>query len=84
MCVREREREGEREREKAKFQTSRLKGGSFIIALHRSMFDYDPSKDEGIPSRGLFFKFGDVIHVTNASDEDWWQVNRAAIFSLGT
>jgi len=42
----------------------------------RSLFDYDPSKDEGIPSRGLPFKFGDILHVTNASDEDWWQARR--------
>ena len=45
-------------------------------SCYRSLFDYDPSKDEGIPSRGLSFKFGDIIHVTNASDEDWWQARR--------
>ena len=44
--------------------------------IFRSLFDYDPSKDEGIPSRGLPFKFGDILHVTNASDEDWWQARR--------
>jgi len=42
----------------------------------RSLFDYDPTKDEGIPSRGLPFKFGDILHVTNASDEEWWQARR--------
>eukprot|EP00090_Calanus_glacialis_P031309 TRINITY_DN5154_c0_g1_i1.p1 TRINITY_DN5154_c0_g1~~TRINITY_DN5154_c0_g1_i1.p1 ORF type:complete len:839 (-),score=143.26 TRINITY_DN5154_c0_g1_i1:1594-4110(-) len=42
----------------------------------RSLFDYDPSKDEGIPSRGLSFRFGDILHVTNASDEDWWQARK--------
>jgi len=42
----------------------------------RSLFDYDPSKDEGIPSRGLMFKFGDILHVTNASDEEWWQARK--------
>ena len=42
----------------------------------RSLFDYDPSKDEGIPSRGLSFRFGDILHVTNASDEEWWQARR--------
>lgn len=44
--------------------------------IFRSLFDYDPTKDEGIPSRGLGFKFGDILHVTNASDEDWWQARR--------
>ncbi len=42
----------------------------------RALFDYDPSKDEGVPSRGLHFAFGDIIHVVNASDEDWWQARR--------
>ena len=42
----------------------------------RSLFDYDPTKDEGIPSRGLHFRFGDVLHLTNASDEDWWQARK--------
>ncbi len=42
----------------------------------RALFDYDPSRDEGVPSRGLHFAFGDIIHVVNASDEDWWQARR--------
>lgn len=42
----------------------------------RALFDYDPSRDEGVPSRGLPFSFGDIIHVVNASDEDWWQARR--------
>lgn len=37
------------------------------------MFDYDPTKDSGLPSRGLAFKYGDILHVTNASDDEWWQ-----------
>ena len=47
-----------------------------IDLFFRSLFDYDPSKDEGLPSRGLSFRFGDILHVTNASDEDWWQARR--------
>lgn len=42
----------------------------------RALFDYDPSKDEGIPSRGLGFNFGDIIHVVNACDDDWWQARK--------
>ena len=42
----------------------------------RTLFDWDPSKDEGIPSRGLSFRFGDILHVTNASDEEWWQARK--------
>eukprot|EP00095_Tigriopus_kingsejongensis_P000538 maker-scaffold356_size197960-snap-gene-0.36 protein:Tk00538 transcript:maker-scaffold356_size197960-snap-gene-0.36-mRNA-1 annotation:"discs large 1" len=42
----------------------------------RALFDYDPSVDEGIPSKGLNFIFGDIIHVINASDDDWWQARK--------
>jgi disks large protein 1 len=42
----------------------------------RSLFDYDPSKDSGLPSRGLPFRYGDILHVTNASDEEWWQARK--------
>lgn len=44
--------------------------------LCRALFDYDPSKDSGLPSRGLPFGFGDVLHVTNASDDEWWQARK--------
>ncbi|XP_029105311.1 disks large homolog 1-like isoform X8 [Scleropages formosus] len=39
----------------------------------RALFDYDKSKDSGLPSQGLNFKFGDILHVVNASDDEWWQ-----------
>ena len=39
----------------------------------RALFDYDPSKDSGLPQPGLSFKHGDVLHVVNAGDDDWWQ-----------
>ncbi|TRY61118.1 hypothetical protein TCAL_04208 [Tigriopus californicus] len=42
----------------------------------RALFDYDPSTDEGIPTKGLLFSFGDIIHVINASDDDWWQARK--------
>ena len=37
------------------------------------MFDYDKTKDSALPSQGLSFSYGDILHVTNASDEEWWQ-----------
>jgi disks large protein 1 len=40
------------------------------------LFDYDPNKDDGLPSRGLPFRYGDILHVTNASDDEWWQARR--------
>lgn len=42
----------------------------------RALFDYDPIKDDGLPSRGLAFQYGDILHVTNASDDEWWQARR--------
>nr|CAD7194938.1 unnamed protein product [Timema douglasi] len=42
----------------------------------RALFDYDPNKDDGLPSRGLPFRYGDILHVTNASDDEWWQARR--------
>ncbi|XP_061098018.1 discs large homolog 1-like protein isoform X20 [Conger conger] len=42
----------------------------------RALFDYDKAKDSGLPSQGLDFKFGDVLHVVNASDDEWWQARQ--------
>ncbi|XP_054706998.1 disks large homolog 1-like [Uloborus diversus] len=42
----------------------------------RALFDYDPSRDSGLPSRGLAFRLGDVLHVINASDDEWWQATK--------
>ena len=42
----------------------------------RTLFDYDPNKDSGLPSRGLPFKFGDILYVNNASDDEWWKAKR--------
>lgn len=43
------------------------------------MFDYDKSKDSGLPSQGLSFKYGDILHVINASDDEWWQARRVML-----
>ena len=29
-----------------------------------------------MPSRGLGFAYGDILHVTNASDDEWWQARK--------
>jgi len=42
----------------------------------RALFEYDPHKDDGLPSRGLGFNYGDILHVTNASDDEWWQARK--------
>ncbi|XP_063750897.1 disks large homolog 2 isoform X12 [Eleginops maclovinus] len=46
-------------------------------SLHvRALFDYEKSKDSGLPSQGLSFKYGEILHVINASDDEWWQARR--------
>ncbi|XP_017553610.1 disks large homolog 1 isoform X18 [Pygocentrus nattereri] len=42
----------------------------------RALFDYDRMKDSGLPSQGLNFRFGDILHVLNASDDEWWQARQ--------
>ena len=43
------------------------------VAAHRAVFDYDCTRDDDRPSQGLSFKHGDILHVLNGSDEEWWQ-----------
>ncbi|XP_072555601.1 discs large homolog 1-like protein isoform X12 [Paramormyrops kingsleyae] len=55
--------------------------GSLRTSLKRSvyvraLFDYDRTKDSGLPSQGLNFRFGDILHVVNASDDEWWQARQ--------
>uniref|UniRef100_A0A8C9WP40 Discs, large homolog 2 (Drosophila) n=1 Tax=Scleropages formosus TaxID=113540 RepID=A0A8C9WP40_SCLFO len=45
----------------------------------RALFDYDKSKDSGLPSQGLSFRYGDILHVINASDDEWWQARRVTL-----
>ncbi|XP_016062915.1 PREDICTED: disks large homolog 3 isoform X2 [Miniopterus natalensis] len=39
----------------------------------RALFDYDRTRDSCLPSQGLSFSYGDILHVVNASDDEWWQ-----------
>lgn len=43
-----------------------------VVSL-RALFDYDCNKDDDRPSQGLSFKHGDILHILNGSDEEWWQ-----------
>lgn len=44
------------------------------FAVHfRALFDYDRTRDSCLPSQGLSFSYGDILHVINASDDEWWQ-----------
>lgn len=46
------------------------------LSLCRALFDYERAKDSGLPSQGLSFRYGDILHVINASDDEWWQARR--------
>ena len=45
----------------------------------RALFDYDPEEDQFIPCQelGVSFTTGDILHVINQDDPNWWQVNIA-------
>ncbi|XP_016345839.1 disks large homolog 2 isoform X33 [Sinocyclocheilus anshuiensis] len=45
----------------------------------RALFDYERAKDSGLPSQGLSFRYGDILHVINASDDEWWQARRVML-----
>lgn len=47
--------------------------------LHvRALFQYDPFDDVHVPCKELALKFekGDILHITNRSDQNWWQAFR--------
>ena len=43
----------------------------------RAHFDYHPYEDDLVPCRelGLAFRRGDILHVVNQEDPNWWQVS---------
>ncbi|KAI6243999.1 Guanylate kinase [Aphelenchoides fujianensis] len=44
----------------------------------RALFDNDPARDTGVPHRALQFRYGDILHVLNATDDDWWSARRVS------
>lgn len=44
----------------------------------RALFDNDVSRDTSLPHRSLSFHYGDILHVINATDDDWWTARRVA------
>lgn len=63
-------------REKNMFSKGTLQTSQKRSLHARALFDYDPTKDSGLPSKGLSFRFGDILHIINASDDEWWQARR--------
>ncbi|TKR73286.1 hypothetical protein L596_020614 [Steinernema carpocapsae] len=44
----------------------------------RALFDYDAARETGVPHRTLSFAFGDIFHVSNTSDDEWWTARKVA------
>lgn len=44
----------------------------------KALFKYDPEDDAYIPCRelGLSFEKGDILHIINQEDANWWQAYR--------
>ncbi|XP_066281137.1 protein PALS1-like isoform X7 [Branchiostoma lanceolatum] len=55
-------------------QDRRQKGLDGVVHV-RAHFDYDPLDDMYIPCRelGLSFQKGDILHIVNQDDPNWWQ-----------
>uniref|UniRef100_A0A1I8EJW0 Disks large 1 tumor suppressor protein n=1 Tax=Wuchereria bancrofti TaxID=6293 RepID=A0A1I8EJW0_WUCBA len=47
-------------------------GGPCKGLFVRAMFDFDPTREAGVPHRALPFFYGDILHVTNVADDEWW------------
>lgn len=58
----------------------------------RALFDNDPSRDTGncrivitrlftvlgVPHRALQFRYGDILRILNATDDEWWMARRVS------
>lgn len=51
----------------------------------RTLFDYDPSRDDLIPcpQAGISFLTGDVLQVLCKDDHNWWQARRVGQIRSG-
>ncbi|XP_048853852.1 disks large homolog 4 isoform X2 [Brienomyrus brachyistius] len=53
---------------------SNTKRGFYI----RALFDYDKTADCGFLSQAVGFHFGEILHVLDCGDEEWWQARRVS------
>jgi len=44
----------------------------------RALFDYDPSRETGVPHRTMGFRYGDILHILNANEDEWWTARRVS------
>uniref|UniRef100_A0A1I7XLM7 MAGUK p55 subfamily member 5 n=1 Tax=Heterorhabditis bacteriophora TaxID=37862 RepID=A0A1I7XLM7_HETBA len=59
-------------------QNSEQKVQTTNVQHLRALFDYDPEDDIYVPCKELALKFqrGDILHVLNTNDDNWWQAYR--------
>ena len=51
--------------------------GSQIQSFYlKALFDYNPKDFGDLPTVGLKFKKGDILHAINGSDENWWKARQ--------
>uniref|UniRef100_A0A8C6SJ51 Discs large MAGUK scaffold protein 4 n=1 Tax=Neogobius melanostomus TaxID=47308 RepID=A0A8C6SJ51_9GOBI len=46
------------------------------VRSYYALFDYEQQWDCGVLSQALDFNFGEVLHVVDSSDDEWWQARR--------
>ncbi|VDO75243.1 unnamed protein product [Heligmosomoides polygyrus] len=46
------------------------------LPVLRALFDYDHTREVGVPHRSISFQYGDILHVMNTSDDDWWTAKK--------
>ncbi|PIC18419.1 hypothetical protein B9Z55_024320 [Caenorhabditis nigoni] len=43
----------------------------------RALFDFDPSRENSVPPhRTMGFNYGDILHIINSSDDEWWTARK--------
>ncbi|KAF1747964.1 hypothetical protein GCK72_024430 [Caenorhabditis remanei] len=43
----------------------------------RALFDYDPTRENSVPPhRSMGFNYGDILHIINSSDDEWWTARK--------
>lgn len=45
----------------------------------RALFNYDPSRENSqAPHRVMPFNYGDILHIINSSDDEWWTARKVS------
>ncbi|KAK5982825.1 SH3 domain-containing protein [Trichostrongylus colubriformis] len=53
--------------------------GNYVIFscnFIKALFDYDHTREVGVPHRSISIQYGDILHVMNTSDDDWWTAKK--------